>query len=128
MLKARGKLISLLTACMALVLMLVMGIATLSIQPKVASAADTTIEFALGANGSATHKDGSSNKTTYSETNGDYTLSLTGGTNMYPSSYDAKGNSCIKLGASSKTGGFSFTVPDDVTKGLLTDVGLSASK
>ena len=41
MLKARGKLISLLTACMALVLMLVMGIATLSIQPKTASAAIT---------------------------------------------------------------------------------------
>ena len=39
MLKARGKLISLLTACMSLVLMLVMGITTLSIQPKVASAA-----------------------------------------------------------------------------------------
>ena len=43
MLKARGKLISLLTACMSLVLMLVMGITTLSIQPKVASAADTTV-------------------------------------------------------------------------------------
>ena len=57
MLKARGKLISLLTACMALVLMLVMGITTLSIQPKVASAADTEITFALGANGSASHND-----------------------------------------------------------------------
>ena len=41
MLKARGKLISLLTACMTLVLTLVMGITALSIQPKVASAAET---------------------------------------------------------------------------------------
>lgn len=80
-----------------------------------ATAADTEIVFNLGANGSATHKDGSSNKTTYSETVGDYTLSLTGGTNMYPGSVDAKGNGCIKLGATSKAGGFSFTVPADVT-------------
>ena len=67
MLKARGKLISLLTACMALVLMLVMGVTALSIQPKVASAADTNIEFTLGANGSASHNDGSE-KSSYSET------------------------------------------------------------
>ena len=86
-----------------------------SILPITAMAADTEIVFEFGANGSATHKDGSSNKSTYSETNGGYTLSLTSGTNMYPDSYDAKGNSCIKLGASSKAGGFSFTVPADVT-------------
>ena len=105
MLKARGKLISLLTACMALVLMLVMGIATLSIQPKVASAADTNIVFALGENGSASHADGSS-KTSYSETVGGYTLSLTNVSNFYTDARDAKGNSCIKLGTStsSKTG------------------------
>ena len=79
------------------------------------AAEDTEIVFEFGANGSATHKDGSTAKTTYSETNGNYTLSLTGGTKMYPSSYDAKGNSCIKLGTGSAAGGFSFTVPDDVT-------------
>ena len=77
-------------------------------------AADTTIEFALGANGAASHADGSS-KTSYTETVGDYTLSITDGTNMYTGARDATGNSCIKLGTSSKTGGFSFTVPDDVT-------------
>ena len=90
-----------------------------SILPFSAFAADTEIVFELGANGSASHKDGSSNKSTYSEKNGDYTLSLTSGTNMYPSSYDAKGNSCIKLGASSKAGGFSFTVPADVTSVII---------
>ena len=82
------------------------------------SAAETEIVFNLGANGSASHADGSS-KTTYSETNGDYTLSLTGGTNMYTGARDAKGNSCIKLGASSKAGGFSFTVPSDVTRVII---------
>jgi len=34
---------------------------------------------------------------------------------MYTKAIDAKGNSCIKLGTGSATGGFSFTVPDDVT-------------
>ncbi len=121
MLKARGKLISLLTACMALVLMLVMGIANLSIQPKVASAADTNIVFALGANGSASHGDGTS-KTTYTETVNGYTLTLSNVSNFYTGARDAKGNSCIKLGASSKAGGFSFTVPADVTS-VIIEVG-----
>lgn len=71
--------------------------------------------FALGANGSAAHYDGSS-KTSYSETNNGYTLSITGGTNMYTGARDAKGNSCIKLGASSKAGSFKFTVPENVTE------------
>ena len=79
-----------------------------------ASAEDTTVAFTFGANGSASHNDGSS-KTSYSETANGYTLSITGGTNMYTGARDAKGNSCIKLGASSKAGSFSFKVPDDVT-------------
>ena len=50
MFKAKRKLISLLTACMALVLMLVMGVATLSIQPKVASAAeDQTVTLSIAS-------------------------------------------------------------------------------
>lgn len=80
-----------------------------------AFAADTEIVFNLGDNGSATHKDGSTAKTTYAETVSGYTLNLTSGSKMYPSSYDAKGNSCIKLGTSSAAGSFSLTVPDDVT-------------
>ena len=76
----------------------------------------TTFEF--GANGSASHADGSS-KTSYSETVNGYTLNITGGTNMYTGARDAKGNSCIKLGMSSKTGGFSFTVANDVTKVII---------
>ena len=74
-----------------------------------------TIRFELGQDGASSHVDGSTAKSTYSETVGNYTLSLTSGTNMYPSSRDAKGNGAIKLGSSSKTGGFSFTAPNDVT-------------
>ena len=74
--------------------------------------------FELGANGSATHKDGTA-KTTYSETNGDYTLSITGGDKMYPSSYDQKGNGCIKFGSSSAIGKMTFTVPSDVNSVVL---------
>ena len=74
----------------------------------------TLATFALGANGSASHTDGSS-KTSYSETNNGYTLSITSGTNMYTGARDAKGNSCIKFGASSKAGSCKFTVPNNVT-------------
>ena len=74
------------------------------------------IVFNLGTNGTATHKDGSTDKATYSETVNGYTLSLTGGSKCYPSSYDAKGNSAIKLGTGSAIGSFNMTVPNDVTK------------
>ena len=36
--------------------------------------------------------------------------------NVYGPAYDAKGNSCIKLGASSKAGSLKFTVGEDVTE------------
>jgi hypothetical protein len=74
-----------------------------------------TITFNLGENGNAVHYDPQNSSDKYSETVDGYTLSITGGTNMYTGARDAKGNSCIKLGSSKKTGGFSFTVPDDVT-------------
>lgn len=70
--------------------------------------------FALGANGSASHNDGS-NKTSYSETNNNYTLSLTSGTQFYTGARDAKGNSAIKLGSSKSVGSFKMNVPADVT-------------
>ena len=70
--------------------------------------------FEFGANGNAAHVDGSSlSSTSYTE-NG-YTLALTGMEKVYGPAYDAKGNSCIKLGTSSVVGKFSFTVADDVT-------------
>ena len=72
------------------------------------------VTFALGANGTASHNDGSS-KASYTETANGYTLDITNGTNMYTGARDATGNSCIKLGTSSKAGSFTFTVPDNVT-------------
>ena len=84
--------------------------------------------FEFGANSdTATHKDGSSDKATYSETDGDYTLSITDGSKLYPNSYDAKGNSALKLGASS-AGTFTFTVPNDgVTKVIIYVAGYKAN-
>ena len=71
--------------------------------------------FSLGANGSASHNDGSE-KTSYSETVNGHTLSITGGSKMYTGARDAKGNSCIKLGTGSAAGKFTITVPENVTE------------
>ena len=78
------------------------------------SAGEEEIVFDLGANGAAAHKDG--NKiTSYTKTVDGYTLTLESLTNIYSPAYDAKGNSVLKLGTSSNTGSFKFTVPSDVT-------------
>ena len=84
---------------------------------------EVTITFEFGENGDAAHVDGSSDKATYSETNGDYTLSITGGSKVYPSSYDAMGNSALKLGSGSAAGKFTFTVPNDITKVIINVAG-----
>ena len=100
------------TRILALVLMVVMIVPMFVFH---VNAEDTVISFKLGNDGSATHKDGSKNLATYSETVDGYTLNITSGTNMYPDSIDAKGNGCIKFGASSKAGSCTFTVPAEVT-------------
>ena len=71
--------------------------------------------FSLGANGSASHADGSS-ATSYSETVNGYTLNLSNCSGVYKNARDAKGNSCIKLGAKSSAGKFTITVPENVTE------------
>ena len=50
-----------------------------------------------------------------SYTANDYTLALTSLSSVYGPAYDAKGNSCIKLGTSKVVGSLSFTVPANVT-------------
>ncbi len=82
--------------------------------------------FELGANGSSSHSDGSS-KTSYSQTVNGYALSITGGTQFYTGARDAKGNSCLKLGAKSSAGSFSFTVGDNVTKVIIYVAGYKTS-
>ena len=71
--------------------------------------------FNLGENGTASHYDGTE-KTSYSETSGNYTLELSGLSKVYGGARDATGNSCLKLGTGSLTGSFSFTVSDNVTE------------
>ena len=86
-----------------------------------------TITFTMGADGSATHKDGSTDKSSYSETVDGYTLSLTGGSKMYPTSIDAMGNGCIKFGSSSAAGKFTLTVGENVTKVIIYVAGYKAN-
>lgn len=76
------------------------------------------IVFDFGANGSASHKDGDNLGTSKSYTEGDYTLDLALN-NIWGPAYDAKGNSCIKVGTGKAVGELSFTVPDDVTSVII---------
>ena len=77
----------------------------------------TLATFTFGANGSASHVDPNtkfSNGKSYT-VNG-YALTFSSATNCYDGGRDAKGNSCMKMGTSSKTGSFTVTVADDVTE------------
>ncbi len=78
----------------------------------------TIVKYEFGANGDAAvgHKDGNGLGATTSYTEGAYTLDLTGMSKVYGPAYDAKGNSCIKLGSSSDVGTLTFAVPEDVTE------------
>ena len=82
---------------------------------------DQEIIFQLGTNGSASHSDGTdtTEDKTYTETVNGYTLTITSTAKMYNGGRDAKGNSCLKFGTSSKTGNMSFTVPENVTKVII---------
>ena len=77
---------------------------------------DLLAKFDFGANGAAAHNDGAEATTSYSCTDGNYTLNLTNLKKIYINAKDAAGNSCVKVGASSSVGSFSFTVGDDVDK------------
>ena len=94
------------------------AVLTLGLSSKVKAADESVATFELGANGSASHADGSE-KTSYTATVDGYTLSLTGGSKMYTGARDAKGNSCIKLGTSSTVGKFTFIVPLDITSVII---------
>jgi hypothetical protein len=77
---------------------------------------DALATFTFGDNGEAAHVDGQDLGETASYTSGDYKLDLTGMSKVYGPATDAKGNSCIKMGTSSKVGTFSFTVAEGVNK------------
>lgn len=84
------------------------------------------VVFELGANGSASHSDGST-ATEYTETVGDYTLNITNGTKLYKNARDASGNSALKLGASGSAGSFSFTVPNGINAVIIKVAGYKAN-
>ena len=86
---------------------------TITVEAKPQTDLETLATFDLGANGSASHSDGSAISTTLFTDSG-YELNIEGATNVYSGARDAMGNSCLKLGTSKATGSFSFTVADDV--------------
>ncbi len=104
---------NLLKRVLSVVIVLVMVLGMLPLTTLAAE--ENTVVFDFGANSTAAHVDGNDLGTSKSYTSGTYTLKLTGMSKVYGPAYDAKGNSCIKLGTSKVVGAFSFTVPDDVT-------------
>ena len=90
--------------------------------------AEKEFVFELGTNKTpGTHSETTANSATYKETVDGITLEITGGTSMYPNSNDGLGNSCIKLGTSSKAGAFTIVVPEDVTKVIISIGGYKAN-
>ena len=89
----------------------------------------TLAVFELGEDDSKkSNSESSSDKTTYTEEQGDYTLSLTNGSKMYPGSYGKTGNAVIKLGSSSAAGGFTINVNyANVTKVIIKIAGRQTS-
>lgn len=87
----------------------------------------TLAEFTFGANGSASHVDGNDYGSSKTFTSGTYTLALTGMSKVFGPAYDAKGNSCLKLGTSKVVGSFSFTVPENVTEVVIYVAGYKAA-
>ena len=85
--------------------------------PSLLSGPVATFDF--GAKGSAAHVDGNDYGASKSFTADGYTLALTSMSKVFGPAMDAKGNSCIKLGTSSKVGTFEFTVPADVTSVII---------
>lgn len=83
------------------------------------SADGMVAEFDFGANGSASHTDGTEATGNKAYTVNGYTLTLTSLNKVYVDATDAKGNSCIKVGTGKATGGFSFTVGDDIDKVII---------
>ena len=72
------------------------------------------VTFDLGENKTGA-TESSAASTAYTETVSGYTLTFTTMTNAYSAS-DASGNSCFKLGTSSKVGTIEFSVPENVVQ------------
>lgn len=87
--------------------------------------------FEFGSNDSSKTNEGSqdgSSKTSYSETSGNYTLTLSSLNKVYTGSYDGVGNSCLKIGTGSAVGGFNFTVPSEIDQVVISVAGYKSNK
>ena len=82
---------------------------------QVALAEPKIISFDFGAQGTASHNDGSEISVGKTYTSGNYTLKVDEYSKVYDGARDAKGNSCLKFGTSKLTGNLQFTVPEEVT-------------
>lgn len=70
--------------------------------------------FDFGSKGSSVHSDGNAMSASKTFTSGNYSLNLKNATKVFENAFDAKGNSCLKVGSSSSVGSFDFTVASDV--------------
>ena len=82
--------------------------------------------FTLGADGNASHTDGTAIEK-YEEEVNSYKLSFESSANVYSKARDAKGNGCLKLGTGKKAGSFSFTVAADVKEVRIYVAGYKAN-
>ena len=76
-------------------------------------------EFTFGANGDASHNDGTDASSSKVFIADNYTLSLTELSKVYVDARDAQGNSCLKVGTSSVVGSLSFTVDSNIEKVII---------
>lgn len=89
------------------------GSFTASCAVTVSSNQLSNVVFAMGADGEASHSDGSTvSSTTYSETQSGITLSLVNGVKMYKNARDAQGNGCLKFSTGSDNGSFDVDLSD----------------
>ena len=82
--------------------------------------------FDFGKTGTAINFDGNDFGTSKTYTEDGYQLALTDMSKVFGTSYDAKGNSCIKLGTSSMVGTLTFTAPENATKVIIYVAGYKA--
>lgn len=80
-------------------------------------------EVTFGENGSATHDDGKEIGEDKTYSTGDYTVVLSDMTKVYGEAFDAKGNSCLKLGTEKIAGKFTLTVDKNIGKVVIMVAG-----
>lgn len=119
---------TLLCVLLAMVLAFALALTALTITAQTATAEGETLvaTFNCGADGTASHADGSTNSS-YSETSGEYTISIAG-TNMFTGARDAKGNGALKFGTSSKGGKMTITVPEGIALAKVYVAGYKAKE